>query len=70
VELAQRSLALALDHRATRVLCGKGDMVPIAQALHRRTLGPDKQFIVCDPGASRALRPCDRQRVAPAASLR
>lgn len=49
VELAQRSLALALDHRAALVLCGEGDMVPIAQALHRRTLGPDKPFIVCDP---------------------
>src|SRR5882672_11345949 len=49
VELALRSLALALDHRATLVLCGEGDMVPIAQALHRRTLGPDKPFIICDP---------------------
>jgi hypothetical protein len=49
VELALRSLALALDHRATLVLCGEGDMVSIAQALHRRTLGADKPFIVCDP---------------------
>jgi hypothetical protein len=49
VELALRSLALAMDHRATLVLCGEGDMVPIARALHRRTLGPDKPFIVCDP---------------------
>jgi hypothetical protein len=47
VELARRSLALVLD-RATLVLCGGGDMV-IAQALHHRTLGPDKPFIVCDP---------------------
>jgi len=49
VELAQRSLALALDHRAALVLCGEGDMVPIALALHRRTLGAEKPFIVCDP---------------------
>lgn len=49
VELAARSLALALDHRATLVLCGEGDLVPIARALHRRTLGPDRPFIVCDP---------------------
>jgi hypothetical protein len=49
VELALRSLALALDHRATLVLCGESDMVPIAEALHRRTLGPDKPFILCDP---------------------
>lgn len=49
VELALRSLALALDHHAALVLCGDGDMVPIAWALHRRTLGRDKPFIVCDP---------------------
>ncbi len=49
VDLALRSLALALDHCATLVLCGEGDMVPIAWALHRRTLGPDSPFIVCDP---------------------
>jgi hypothetical protein len=42
VELALRSLALALDHRAALVLCGEGDMVPIAWALHRRTLGAGK----------------------------
>jgi len=49
VELAIRSLVLAVVHRATLVLCGEGDMVPIARALHRRTLGPDRPFIVCDP---------------------
>jgi hypothetical protein len=49
VELALRSLALALDHRATLVLCGESDLVPIAWALHRRTLGPDSPFIICDP---------------------
>jgi len=49
VELALRSLVLALDHHATLVLCGRGDMVPLARALHRRTLGPDKPFIICDP---------------------
>jgi hypothetical protein len=27
VELALRSLALALEHRATLTLCGEGDMV-------------------------------------------
>jgi hypothetical protein len=49
LELALRSIALALDHRATLVLCGEDDMVPIARALHRRTLGTDRPFIVCDP---------------------
>ena len=49
VDLALRSLALALDHRATLMVCGEGDMVPIAWALHRRTLGLNRPFIVCDP---------------------
>src|SRR5262245_54492375 len=49
VELALRSLALALDHRATLTLYGEGDLVPIARGLHCRTLGPDSPFIVCDP---------------------
>src|SRR4051794_1803101 len=49
VDLALRSLVLALDHRATLVLCGEGDLVPIAWVLHRRTLGADRPFIICDP---------------------
>lgn len=49
VELALRSLALALDRRATLTLYGEGDLVRVAWALHCRTLGPDSPFIVCDP---------------------
>ena len=49
VDLALRSLALALDHRAALVLCGEDDLVPIAWALHRHMLGADRPFIVCDP---------------------
>lgn len=49
VERAIRSLALALDHRATLVLYGEGDLVPIAWALHRHTLGADRPFVVADP---------------------
>jgi hypothetical protein len=49
VELALRSVELALDHRAALVVSGLGDMVPIALALHRRTLGADRPFVVCDP---------------------
>jgi class 3 adenylate cyclase len=49
VDLALHSLGLAVEHRATLTLSGDGDMVPIAQALHRRTLGAAKPFIVCDP---------------------
>ena len=49
VELARRSLELAAEHRAALVLCGAGDMVPIAYGLHRRAMGADRPFVVCDP---------------------
>jgi hypothetical protein len=49
VDHALRSIDLAVSHRAALVLCGEGDLVPIAHALHRRTLGADRPFIVCDP---------------------
>ena len=49
IENALRSLELAREHRAQLVLCGSGDLVPIAYGLHRRALGPDTPFIVCDP---------------------
>jgi len=49
VELAIRSLKTAIDHRAALVLCGEGDLVPIAHGLHRRALGDDRPFVVCDP---------------------
>jgi hypothetical protein len=49
VDRAERSLQLAANRDATLVLCGEGDLVPIAAALHRRTLGPEAPFIVCDP---------------------
>jgi len=41
IENALRSLELAREHRAQLVLCGAGDLVPIAYGLHRRALGPD-----------------------------
>jgi hypothetical protein len=49
VELAHRSVELAANHRAALVLCGTGDMVPIARALHRRAFGAERPFVVCDP---------------------
>ena len=49
VELALRSIDLAVNHRVELVLCGAGDMVPIARALHRRALGAERPFVVCDP---------------------
>jgi len=49
VEHALCSLKLAADHRAALVLLGDTDLVPIARALHRRALGADRPFVVCDP---------------------
>jgi hypothetical protein len=49
VEHAIRSIELAADHSATLVLLGETDLVPIAHALHRRTLGPDQPFVLADP---------------------
>lgn len=49
VELALRSLETAVGYRAALVLCGAGDLVPIARGLHRRALGADRPFVVCDP---------------------
>jgi hypothetical protein len=50
VDRALRSVDLAATQRAPLVLCGDGDLVPIAHALHRRTFGPDQPFVLTDPG--------------------
>jgi hypothetical protein len=49
VDHAVRSIELARQHRAQLVLCGQGDLVPLAHGLHRRALGADTPFVVCDP---------------------
>ena len=49
VEHALRSIHLGITHRAALVLLGDTDLVPIARALHRRTVGADRPFVVCDP---------------------
>ncbi|MEO7730298.1 MAG: hypothetical protein ABIY55_04955 [Kofleriaceae bacterium] len=56
IDHALRSIQLAAAHRAHLVLCGDGDLVPIAYALHQRAIGANRAFIVCDP----------RRRVSPA----
>jgi hypothetical protein len=48
VDRAIQSIELAMAHRTALVLLGETDLVPIAQALHRRILGPEKPFVVCD----------------------
>ena len=49
IAAALQSIDLAACHLAELVLCGAGDMVPIARALHRRTLGTERPFVTCDP---------------------
>jgi hypothetical protein len=49
IEHALRSVDLSVACRATLVLLGGAGIVPIALALHRRTLGADRPFIVTDP---------------------
>jgi len=49
VDHALRSIRMASTKRLALVLCGDGDLVPIAHAIHRRVLGADRPFVVCDP---------------------
>jgi hypothetical protein len=49
VDRALRAIHLSLTHQAALILRGEGDLVPVAHALHRRILGADRPFIVCDP---------------------
>jgi hypothetical protein len=48
IDHALRAIRLAMTRRTALVLRGEGDLVPIAYALHRRTLGGDAPFVVCD----------------------
>jgi hypothetical protein len=49
VDHALRAVRLAATGRAALVLCGDGELVPIAENIHALVLGPDKPFILCDP---------------------
>jgi len=49
VEHAIDSIYLSVGRDAVLVLLGEVDLVPLAHALHRRTLGVDQPFVVCDP---------------------
>lgn len=54
VDLASRSIRIATRRHAALVLCGEDDLVLLARALHRRVLGIDRPFVVCDPRRKRA----------------
>lgn len=64
VDRALRSIRMSVTHRAPLVLRGEGELVPIARALHRRVLGAEQAFVVCDPrrrnpaASVRAARSC------------
>lgn len=49
VERALAAVTLAATGCTALVLCGEGDLVPIAWALHRRIREPGRPFIVADP---------------------
>jgi hypothetical protein len=49
IDHALHSIDLAREHRAQLLLCGHGDLVPLAHGLHRRAFGTHMPFIVCDP---------------------
>ncbi|MEJ7599246.1 MAG: FHA domain-containing protein [Kofleriaceae bacterium] len=49
VDLGLRAIRAAATRRTALVLCGGGDLVPLAQALHRHVLGEDRPFVQCDP---------------------
>jgi len=49
VDHALRAIRLANVGRAILVLRGTGDLVPVAHAIHRHTLGDDAPFVVSDP---------------------
>ncbi len=49
IDDALRSIELARERRAQLLLCGPGDLVPLAHGLHQRAFGADTPFVVCDP---------------------
>lgn len=59
VDRALRGLRDAAQLRASLVLCGEGDLAPIAHRLHRETLGSQRPFVTCARG-DRALELLER----------
>jgi hypothetical protein len=49
VDHALRAIRMAAARRVALVLCGEGDLVPLAHSIHRHALGDDRPFVVCDP---------------------
>jgi pSer/pThr/pTyr-binding forkhead associated (FHA) protein len=49
IDQALRAVRTAATRRGALIICGSGDLVPLAHGLHRLTLGWVRPFIVCDP---------------------
>jgi FHA domain-containing protein len=49
VDFALRAIRLAATRRLPLVLCGPGDLMSVAHAIHRHAIGSSKPFVVCDP---------------------
>lgn len=49
IDRALRALRDAALRRASLILCGDGDLTPIALRLHRELCGPDLSFVACGP---------------------
>jgi hypothetical protein len=49
VDLALRAVRTAATRRESLLLCGEGDLISLAQLLHRHTHGDARPFVVCDP---------------------
>jgi len=49
VEHALHATELAATYQTALVLCGDGDLVPVARGVHRHALGDERPFVLCDP---------------------
>lgn len=49
LDRALRAVRIAATRRGPLLVCGRGDLVPIVQGIHLRTLGGERPFVVCDP---------------------
>jgi FHA domain len=49
VDFALRSIRQAATRRLPLVLCGPGDLIAVANSIHRHAIGSRKPFVMCDP---------------------
>ncbi|HWO25783.1 MAG TPA: FHA domain-containing protein [Kofleriaceae bacterium] len=63
IDRALRALRTAATRRGALVVCGDGDVVPIAHSLHLRTIGGARPFVVCDPRRQGTGAPAARREL-------